>query len=109
MTARIEEQLKASLPAGTVTDDMTVFDILQMMPADQREAMMDAMEEQMEDMPDAILEQAAVSYVGTVYEDLGMNMDDIQIHYLLTTGGKMAGLAFLGMAASILVGFMASV
>ena len=108
MTARIEEQLKASLPAGTVTDDMTVFDILQMMPADQREAMMDAMEEQMEDMPDAILEQAAVSYVGTVYEDLGMNMDDIQIHYLLTTGGKMAGLAFLGMAASILVGFMAS-
>ena len=108
MTAQIEEQLKASLPAGAVTDDMTVFDILQMMPADQREAMMEAMEEQTGDMPDTILDQAAVSYVGTVYEDLGMDMDHIQIHYLLTTGGKMAGLAFLGMAASILVGFMAS-
>ena len=108
MTAQIEEQLKASLPSGAVTDDMTVFDILQMMPADQREAMMEAMEEQTGDMPDTILDQAAVSYVGTVYEDLGMDMDDIQIHYLLTTGGKMAGLAFLGMAASILVGFMAS-
>lgn len=108
MTAQIEEQLKASLPAGTVTDDMTVFDILQMMPADQRESMMDAMEEQMGDMPDTILDQAAVSYVGTVYENLGMDMDDIQIHYLLTTGGKMACLASLGMAASILVGFMAS-
>ena len=47
---------------------MTVFDILQMMPADQRESMMDAMEEQMGDMPDTILDQAAVSYVGTVYE-----------------------------------------
>ena len=108
MTAQIEEQLKASLPAGTVTDDMTVFDILQMMPADQRESMMDAMEEQMGDMPDTILDQAAVSYVGTVYENLGMDMDDIQIHYLLTTGGKMACLTFLGMAESILVGFMAS-
>ena len=91
MTAQIEEQLKASLPSGAVTDDMTVFDILQMMPADQREAMMEAMEEQTGDMPDTILDQAAVSYVGTVYEDLGMDMDDIQIHYLLTTGGKMAG------------------
>lgn len=108
MTAQIEEQLKTSLPAGTVTDDMTVFDILKMMPEDQREAMMDSMEAQTGDMPDTILDQAAVSYVGTVYEKLGMNMDDIQIHYLLTTGGKMTGLAFLGMAASILVGFMAS-
>ena len=108
MTAQIEEQLKASLPAEMVTDDMTVFDILQMMPADQREAMLDAMEEQMGDLPDTILDQAAISYVGTAYENLGMDMDDIQIHYLLTTGGKMTGLAFLGMAASILVGFMAS-
>lgn len=108
MTAQIEEQLKTSLPAGTVTDDMTVFDILKMMPEDQREAMMDSMEAQTGGMPDTILDQAAVSYVGTVYENLGMNMDDIQIHYLLTTGGKMTGLAFLGMAASILVGFMAS-
>ena len=108
MTAQIEEQLKASLPSEMVTDDMTVFDILQMMPADQREAMLDAMEEQKGDLPDTILDQAAISYVGTAYENLGMDMDDIQIHYLLTTGGKMAGLAFLGMAASILVGFMAS-
>lgn len=108
MTARIEEQLKASLPAGTVTEDMNVFDILQMIPADQRDAMLGAMEEQMGDMPDTILEQAAISYVGTVYENLGMDMDDMQINYLLTTGGKMAGLAFLGMAASVLVGFMAS-
>ena len=108
MTAQIEEQMKASLPEGTAQEEMTVFDIMQMMPEEQREAMVDTMEEQMTDMPDTILDQAAVSYVGTVYEDLGINMDDLQIHYLLTTGGKMAGLAFLGMAASVLVGFMAS-
>ena len=108
MTAQIEEQMKASLPEGTAQEEMTVFDIMQMMPEEQREAMVDTMEEQMTDMPDTILDQAAVSYVGTVYENLGINMDDLQIYYLLTTGGKMAGLAFLGMAASVLVGFMAS-
>lgn len=108
MTAQIEEQMKASLPEGTAQEEMTVFDIMQMMPEEQREAMVDTMEEQMTDMPDTILDQAAVSYVGTVYENLGINMDDLQIHYLLTTGGKMAGLAFLGMATSVLVGFMAS-
>ena len=108
MTAQIEEQMKASLPEGIAQEEMTVFDIMQMMPEEQREAMVDTMEEQMTDMPDTILDQAAVSYVGTVYENLGINMDDLQIHYLLTTGGKMAGLAFLGMAASVLVGFMAS-
>lgn len=108
MTKQIEEQLKANLPAQMVSDDMTVFDILEMLPAEQKEVLLDEMEKQMEDLPDTILEQAAVSYVGAAYEDLGMDMNDIQIHYLLVTGGKMAALAFLGMAASVLVGFLAS-
>ena len=108
MTKQIEEQLKANLPAQMVSDDMTVFDILAMLPAEQKEVLLDEMEKQMEDLPDTILEQAAVSYVGAAYEDLGMDMNDIQIHYLLVTGGKMAALAFLGMAASVLVGFLAS-
>ena len=108
MTQQIEEQLKANLPAEMVTEDMDVFDIMEMLPQEQRSAMLDAMEEQLDDMPDSILEQAAVSYVRSAYENLGMDMDQIQIRYLLTTGGKMAALAFLGMAASILVGFLAS-
>ena len=108
MTQQIEEQLKSAMPQELVSDDMEVFDILQMLPAEQKEAMIQEMEEQMDDIPETILEQAAVSYVGSAYENLGMDMDQIQITYLITTGGKMAGLALLGMAASILVGFMAS-
>ena len=108
MTQQIEEQLKANLPAEMVTEDMDVFDIMEMLPQEQRSAMVETMEEQLDDMPDSILEQAAVSYVRSAYENLGMDMDQIQISYLLTTGGKMAALAFLGMAASILVGFLAS-
>ena len=91
-----------------VSDDMTVFDILKMMPEQQRDALIEEMEKQMGDLPDTILDQAAVSYVGSAYEALGMDMDGIQIRYLLVTGGKMVALAFLGMAASVLVGFLAS-
>ena len=108
MTEQIEAQLKENIPAQMATDDMTVFDILKMMPAEQRDALIAEMEKQMGDLPDTILDQAAVSYVGTAYEALGMDMDEIQIHYLLVTGGKMVALAFLGMAASVLVGFLAS-
>ncbi len=108
MTEQIEAQLKENIPAQMVTDDMTVFDILKMMPVEQKDALIGEMEKQMDDLPDTILDQAAVSYVGTAYEALGMDMDGIQIRYLLVTGGKMVALAFLGMAASVLVGFLAS-
>ena len=108
MTAQIEEQLKAALPDGMASDDMTVFDILQMMPEEQRDTLISGMEEMTAELPDTILDQAAVSFVGYAYKNLGIDMDGLQIRYLVTTGGKMAGLAFLGMAASVLVGFMAS-
>ena len=108
MTEQIEAQLKENIPAQMVSDDMTVFDILKMMPEQQRDALIEEMEKQMGDLPDTILDQAAVSYVGSAYEALGMDMDGIQIRYLLVTGGKMVALAFLGMAASVLVGFLAS-
>ena len=108
MTAQIEEQLKAALPDGMASDDMTVFDLLQMMPEEQRAGLISGMEEMTAELPDTILDQAAVSFVGYAYKNLGIDMDGLQIRYLVTTGGKMAGLAFLGMAASVLVGFMAS-
>ena len=103
MTKQIEEQMKANMPAQTETGDMSVFDLLKMLPEEQRAAMLQGMDEQMADLPDTILEQAAVAYVQSAYEELGLDMDSIQINYLIVTGGKMVGLAFLGMAASILV------
>ena len=89
-------------------DDMSMFDLLKMLPAEQRATMVEKIEEQMSDMPDTILDQAAVSFCRSAYKDLGMDMDQTQIHYLLKTGGQMAALALLGMAASILVAFLAS-
>ena len=116
MTAQIEEELKSqfkaqsgsAMPEGFDIDSMMTFDIMKMMPEEQRAVLIEEMGQQMKKLPDTILEQAAVSYVKTAYEDLGMDMNELQFQYLFTTGAKMTGLAFLGMAASILVGFLAS-
>ena len=73
-----------------------------------RDEMLDEIYSQMEDMPETMVEQAATLYIKEVYQNLGMDMDDIQNKYILSTGGKMLLLAALGMAASILVGLMAA-
>ena len=87
--------------------------VQQMMQAAQQnpqilQQAMGQMEEKFGDLPDTILDQAAISYVKGAYQDLGMDMDHIQLHYLFTTGAKMLFLAFCGMAISILVGLLAS-
>ena len=89
-------------------DDMSMFDLLKMLPAEQRATMVEKIEEQMSEMPDTILDQASVSFCRSAYKDLGMDMDQTQIHYLLKTGGQMAALALFGMLASIMVAFLAS-
>ena len=107
-TAKIEEQLRANIPAEMLPKDATVFDILKMLPEEQLSQMTDKMKDQMDDMPDTIIEQAGISYIKTAYEDLGMDMNQIQFHYLFVTGGKMLALALLGMLGSVLVGLLAS-
>ena len=107
-TAKIEEQLRANIPAEMLPKDATVFDILKMLPEEQLSQMTDKMKDQMDDMPDTIIEQAGISYIKTAYEDLGMDMNQMQFHYLFVTGGKMLALALLGMLASVLVGLLAS-
>lgn len=44
MTADIEEQLKAQLPPEMISEDMTVLDILKMMPQEQKQAFVSEIE-----------------------------------------------------------------
>lgn len=111
MTTQMEEQLRSNLPKQMLQmlpEDADTFDILQMLPEEQRETIVEQITQTVKDMPEMILEQAAISYSANAYENLGMDMNQVQTRYLLTTGGKMVMLAFLGMFASILVCLMAA-
>ena len=89
------DQLKAAYDAGMVQKS----DV---------QTMLDEAKSQMGDMADSIVSQQAIAAAKAEYEQLGYDLNAMQMNYLLTTGGKMLGLAALGMAIAVIVGFIAS-
>ena len=103
-------QLPMFINVSAASDDemaqkMEMFGI---MPEEQKNAALEQVKEQMKDVPDMVLTQSVPVYIKSVYQELGVNTDKIQIQYILYTGLKMLGLALLGMVASITVGFLAA-
>lgn len=107
-TKQMEGQLKEQMSQVPGIEKMSVFDIFGMMNDTQRAAIVDKITKQMDKMPDSILDQTAISYVKSTYEQIGLDTGHMSTVYILKTGAKMLGLAALGMAASILACLMAS-
>lgn len=91
MSAQMAEQVKANPQA------------MANLSKDQKKMMTQMEKMDIEKMPDSIISQAAISFVTSEYKAIGVDLDDLQTHYLLVTGMKMVGLAFLIMAAAISV------
>ena len=89
-------------------DKMDIYDMLEFMGAEGRNALIGQMDQQMDSMQDSMIAQAAAGYIKDAYTHIGIDTDQIETTYILRTGAKMLALAFLGMAASILVGLLAS-
>ena len=64
--------------------------------------------ESMGDMSDSIISQRAVLFVQSEYEAMGMDLGQVQMSYLLTTGAKMLGLTLLMVATAVLSGLLSS-
>ncbi len=78
------------------------------MPKEQREAFLGDARAKLEEIPDSIITQKAVSFVQEEYKQQGQDMDKLQTNYILFSGLKMLGLAFLAMAAAVMVTFLSS-
>ncbi len=70
--------------------------------------MLDEAKSKMGNMGDSIVDQQAIAAARAEYEQLGYNLSDMQMGYLLRVGLVMLGLAALGMAVAVIVGFIAS-
>lgn len=108
MTQKIEEQMRTQMSGIPNVDKMDIYDILEFMGAEGRNALIGQMDQQMDSMQDSMIAQAAAGYIKDAYTHIGIDTDQIETTYILRTGAKMLALAFLGMAASILVGLLAS-
>lgn len=98
---KIKEQMK--LP-----QEADLFQVFQSMPREQLQAMTDEFKKELEEIPDSIVTQSAVLFVEQEYEAQDIDMDKLQMKYILISGVKMMGLAFLAMAAAIAVTFLSA-
>ena len=89
------EQFSAAIASGEITDEMI-------------EGIKEQALASMGDMSDSIISQRAVLFVEAEYEALGMDLDQVQMRYLLTTGGKMLGLTLLMVCTAVLSGLLSS-
>ena len=108
MTKKIEEQMRTQMSGIPNVDKMDIYDMLEFMGAEGRNALIGQMDQQMDSMQDSIIAQAAAGDIKDAYTHIGIDTDQIETTYILHSGAKMLALAFLGMAASILVGLLAS-
>lgn len=79
-----------------------------MIGKDDIQAMLDRARGSMGDMADTLIAQQGLATARAEYEQLGYDLDAMQMDYLAATGAKMLGLAALGMAIAVMVGFLAS-
>ena len=111
----IQQQMKNNMTsnmsisnANQNLENMDMFAMLQSMPKKQKNNLIKEMDNQLINLPDAMISQSAVSFVKNEYNEIGIDTGKLQTQYILTTGAKMIGITILGVVAAITVGFLAS-
>ena len=111
----IQQQMKNNMTsnmsmanANQNLENMDMFAMLQSMPKEQKNNLIKEMDNQLINLPDAMISQSAVSFVKNEYNEIGIDTGKLQTQYILTTGAKMIGITILSVVASITVGFLAS-
>ena len=103
----MKEQMLSSMPANIpeqqkmAMQNMELIDIIKQMPKEQLEQMLETVNEQLDNMQQSILEQAAIQQVKKEYQEIGINTDDLQNKYIIISGLKMLGISFIIMASAI--------
>lgn len=98
-----KEGIDFNLPQG-----VDLYTALNYMNTEQKTEMLNGINQKMKDVPDMIIEQAAVSYVKDEYKAIGIDVDHIQTMYIVKVGLIMIGIAFAAMVDGILVVFIGS-
>lgn len=93
-----ETSISFNIPEG-----MDLYSALTVMPNDRKEEMLKGIDEKIKDVPDTILNQAAISYVKSEYTRINVDVNKIQMNYLFKTGAMMVLIALAIMLDGILI------
>lgn len=93
-----ETSISFNIPEG-----MDLYSALAVMPEDKKEEMLNGIDEKIKDVPDTILNQAAITYVKSEYTRINVDVNKIQMNYLFKTGAMMVLIALAIMVDGILI------
>lgn len=89
-----------------VDENTDIFTILAMLPEEKQNNIMNEMNNKMGNLPESIIEQSAIEVVKKEYSIIGINVNRVQIDYILTTGAIMLLISLVSMIAAITVGLL---
>ena len=95
-------------PEGVDMANMDPFMMLSNMPEEQVLEIIKGINEKLDEMPESMVTQSAVTYVREQYKELGIDIDKVQTNYLFMAGAKMLGVALVGTIAAVIVTFIAA-
>ncbi|OLS03582.1 ABC transporter ATP-binding protein [Tissierella creatinophila] len=96
------------VPFPNLPDGVDPFTALGSLPQEQLEMIKLEIDEKFETLPEAMINQSAIVYIKDEYKAIGISIQKIQSNYIISIGGIMLLIAFLGMLAAIAVGFLSS-
>lgn len=96
ITKNMPEQLK----------DKPLLEILSMMSEEQINQVISEISKKFSEFPESVLDQGAIAAIKVEYENIGVNVDQLQTNYILKSGAIMLGLALISMTLTIIVGIL---
>jgi ATP-binding cassette, subfamily B, multidrug efflux pump len=91
------------LPPG-----VSIYDALRMMPAEQKAQFLMQIDERFSNFDPAMLNQSVTVAIKAEYTAVGLDMEAVQMNYILSTGVTMLLISLMAITAAILVGLISS-
>ena len=106
----IKEQilLNFSEEQKNVITNMSLLDILKIMPQEQRTTLLEEISKTIDIKLGNMTDQAAIQVIKDEYSKIGLDLNYIQNRYLIITGIKMLGIALISTVAAISIMFLSS-
>ena len=102
-TSQEEKQALQNLP-----ENMDIFTIISSMPQDKKAEMLSGIKEKFKNMEQSLIEQTSIAYTKEQYKKIGIDVEQTQINYIISSGIQMLGIALLVTLIAIIATFMVS-
>lgn len=109
----MQKTIKDQMYSGVNQDNSNIsftniMDVIKNIPDEQRDKMLESVNDKINSMSNSILEQAAIEEIKSEYKAIGMDLDKLQNNYIFMAGLQMLGVAFISMASAVTIMFLSS-